>query len=230
VVRFDPVTGRTSPYAAIPDVHPCLPPVVSDGCDGSVLDAKPVPSGLAFDGAGALYIADAGQGAIWRVPAGGGDAKEFSVTRDWVSPARPSGPTGLAFDGAGNLVVVVRGMLTADTGGVFLIARGADGKAGEVKQLVATPDGARPTGVALGASGRVYVSFAGTGQVVVFGPGGTEAGRSPRTGQPGLSTPLGLAFLGNDILVAVQAPGAPDDGTIMRVPAGEPGGTVASRP
>ena len=228
VLRFDPATGKVATVATIPDVRPCLPPVVADQCDGAVVDGAPVPAGMAFDTSGALFVADAGQGAIWRVPAGGGAIGQYTVNRDWTSPARAAGPVGLAFDGAGDLVVVVRGLLTEDKGGVYLITPGADGRPGDVKELARTADGERPTGVAVGSSGRVYLSLAGVGRVIVLGPDGTELGRSPGTDGAALDTPDGLAFIGDDLLVAIQAPGSPDNGRVVRIPAGERGGTIAA--
>jgi hypothetical protein len=226
VFVLDPATGATDAYSSIPDVGPCVPPVVITDCDGGVLDQPPTPSAMAFDGRGNLFVADAGQGSIWRIPAGGGDAEQWMTEVGWGSPAGGTGPTGLAFDGAGNLVVVVQATLTEDVGIVYLVAVGDDGQAGERVELARTEAGARPAGVALGVSGRVYLTLSAIGQVLVLGADGKEVGRTPS--EPTIDTPVGIAFRGTSLFVTAQAPSDATGGQVIRLPVGEEGGTVRS--
>lgn len=224
VFVLDPDSGATEAYASIPDVAPCIPPVVVDDCDAAIVDQAPSPSAMAFDADGSLFVADAGQGAIWRIPAGGGDAEQWLVEMGWASPAGDTGPTGLAFDGAGNLVVAVQGLLTEDVGVIYLIEVTDDDGAGEAVELARTEAGERPAGIALGASGRVYVPLSAAGQILVLDREGEEVGRTPT--EAGIDTPMGIAFRGTDLLVTAQAPTDATAGQVVRLPVEEPGGTI----
>ena len=225
VFRFDPASGASTPYATLPDVRPCLPPVVATDCDGALIDARPVPTAMAFGSDGSLYVADAGQAAIWRVPPGGGEVEQWLVEVGWVHPGRPSGPSALAVDGAGNLVVALRSMLAEDVGAVFVVPTGEKGAAGEPKELARTGAGSQPAGLALGTSGRLYVSLAGPGVVVVLATDGTEVGRLPSGDGGALVGPAGLAFRVDELLVAVRGADA-SSGKVARFAADEPGGPI----
>ena len=224
VMVLHPDTGLTEPYASIPDLRPCVPPVITTDCDGSIADQPPVPAAMAFDDVGNLYIADPGQGAIWRVPPGGGNPEQWLVRTDWANPLRPAGPTGLAFDGAGNLVVVVQGTLTDDAGIIYLIDITGDGQPTEPVELARTDPGALPAGIALGQSGQMYLSLSTAGQVLVLGVDGREVARTPT--QTTIDTPAGIAFHGTDLLVTAQTPDDPTGGQVVRLPVGEEGGSV----
>jgi sugar lactone lactonase YvrE len=223
VFAFDIASGAIRKLADIPDATPCVPPVVAANCDGSVSNAAPVPSALAVDKSGSIYVADSAQGAIWKVAPDGGAVAQFTVDRDWTNPARPAGPSALAFDGSGNLVIAVRSMLTEDAGAVYLQAVSADGSAGPLQELARTDQGARPAGLALGASGKIYVTLSGAGRVLVLGADGKEIARTPASTHPGLDTPAGIAFRGHSLIVAAQTPTNPNGGQVARLPVGEAG-------
>jgi hypothetical protein len=146
------------------------------------------------------------------------------VDQTWVNPTRSSGPTGLAFDGAGNLIISVSSLLTEDTGVVYLQQIGTDGSAGQRIELARTGTSSHPAGVVLGTSGRVYVSLAGAGNVMVLAPDGHQIASTPEQGASALDTPIGVAFRGRSLLVASQAAGHPDAGRVTRLPVGELGG------
>ncbi len=223
VLTVNQTTGATATYALIPDVPPCIADVIAGPCDGSVIDQPPLPSALAFDSIGRLYVADSAQGAIWRVPSASQPATQWVVDRTWTNPSRTSGPTGLAFDGAGNLVVSVASLLTEDTGVIYLQQVNPNGSPGQRTELARTGASSQPSGLALGASGRVYVTLAGTGRVLVLSPKGETIGSTPGTGRQGLDTPIGIHFRGRSVLVASQAPADPAAGRIVRLPVGELG-------
>jgi sugar lactone lactonase YvrE len=229
VLAFDIASGTATPYATIPNPSvPCAPPAVTSDCDGSVVDQPPLLSALAFDARANLFVADSGQGAIWRVPAGGGPPKEWTVQPSWTNPTRPAGPTGIAVDGAGKLIIAVRSMLSQDVGGIFVQEVGADGSPGALTQLATTDAASRPGAVALATSGRIYVSLSGGGRVLVLGADGKELARTPAPARPPIDTPVGLAFRGQSLLVAVQAPSQPSGGQIVRLPVGQTGGILYS--
>jgi sugar lactone lactonase YvrE len=229
VFAVDPATGASSKLATIPDVTPCVPALVTAGCDGGLVDAAPVLSALAVDRAGALFAADSGQGAIWRV-APGGQVTQWTVDSTWVNPTRPSGPAGLAFDGAGNLVVVVTSTLSDDDGVVYLQQVQPDGTAGTRTELARTGAGSRPAGLVLGSSGRLYITLSETGRVVVLDPRGRPVGTSPAPNTAALTAPWGLTFRGRSLLVACGAPGGAAGGLVVRLPVGEPVGEPVGAP
>jgi hypothetical protein len=225
VLTFVPASGATATYATIPDVTPCVPVVPGSACDGSLTNGAPVPTAFAVDAAGAMYVADAGQGAVWRVAPGGKDVSQFVVDPTWVHPATPSGPAALAFDGDGNLVIVVRSLLTEDVGVVYLQEVAGGGTAGTRTELARTEAGGRPSGLALGRSGRLYLTLSGTHQVLALEPDGTVVGTVA-----GLATPTGIAFRGLSVLVTNLSPGNPGAASVVRLPIGEAGGTVLPGP
>ena len=224
VLRIDPSTGSSEPYATIPDVGSCLPPVTMSGCDVSIVNQPPAPTAMAFDAHGALFVADAGQGIIWRVPAGGGEPVAWLTHFGWANPTAPAGPTGVAFDGAGNLVVAVQSELGDNTGAIYLVDVTDEGAAGTSAVLARTDSGSRPSGVAVGANGTLFVPLLAGGKVVVVGPDGKERSRLPA--DAAIDTPAGISFLGNDLLVAAQTPSDASGGRILRLPAGEAAGRL----
>ncbi len=124
------------------------------------------PDGLAFDGAGNLYIADTGNDTIRVMTADGlvstfvGRAGYPGSTDGTLTTARLSGPAGLSFDGAGNLFV------TEDDGDRVRIVT----RQGSVSTIAGyftagASDGLRPdsrlwgaTAVAADALGNVWVA------------------------------------------------------------------------
>jgi sugar lactone lactonase YvrE len=208
-------------YAEIPNVTPCLPPVITTSCDGSFADAAPRISAMASDVAGNLYVADSAQGAIWLVKPDK-SVVQLLVEPEWVSPATPSGPTGLALDGGGNLVIAVASTRTEDVGAVFL-QKITGGKAGTRTQLATTGSSSRPAGLVLSRSGRMLISLAGTGRVLVLDRTGKQLSQTPAARIPALKAPSGLVFRGTSLLVASNtSPGK--GGQIVRLPVGETGG------
>ena len=97
------------------------------------------PSGLAVDGQGNLYVADAGDRRVRRIDRNG-------TISTYVGPGSPNGvgttasavvptlvqPVALALDGAGNLVIADAGasqLFRVDTHGVMTVIAGQAGKA-----------------------------------------------------------------------------------------------------
>lgn len=220
-------SGTVDAYATIPDVTPCVPTLLVTNCDAGLVDRPPAPTAMAFDAAGSLFVADADQGAIWRVKAGGGRAEQWFVEVGWANPTRPAGPTGLAFDGAGAVVVVVQSLLTEDPGALYLIDVDGRGAPGAVRELTRFDAAARPSGVALARSGRLYIPLRATGRLLVLDPTGKVVGSLPAD-DPGLGTPVGVAFRGTHVLV-VDAGSNGGSGRLVRLPVGEEGGPVRSR-
>jgi sugar lactone lactonase YvrE len=205
VLRLDPRTDSVTVLAAIPDLAHCAG-VVTGGCDASAAGGVPVVSSLAVTDEGTVFVADPGQGTIWRVGAGG-QPEQWTSDRTWVNATRPSGPTALAFDGAGDLVIAVASLLVEDIGVLYLQAIEADGAAGERQELARTGPETQPRGLAVGASGQVYVTLSGSGRVLVLAPDGASRALVPAPSGDPLSSPAGMAFDDEDVVVVAR----PDD-------------------
>jgi secreted PhoX family phosphatase len=124
------------------------------------------PAALASDGAGNVFVADAGNGTIRKVIVSSGDvttlagsAGMFGSTDGTGPAARFYGPSALAYDGSGNLLVAESGNGTVRnvdiaTGGVTTLV----GSPGAAITLGPLPAGLNaPVGLALGPAGRLYI-------------------------------------------------------------------------
>lgn len=129
------------------------------------------PFGLAFDGAGNLFVGDNLGGAIYKITPDGTRSTFATGVID---------PTGMAFDGAGNL---------------FVASYADAGHSGTIYEFA--PDGTRST-FATGLGGPVGLAFNSEGDLFVgdfsssiyeFAPDGAKT-----TFATGLSIPYGLAF------------------------------------
>jgi sugar lactone lactonase YvrE len=205
VLRLDPRTDSVTVLATIPDLAPCAG-VATGGCDASAAGGVPVVSALAVTDEGTVFVADAGQGTIWRVGSGG-QPEQWTSDRTWVNATRPSGPTALAFDGAGDLVIGVASLLVEDIGVVYLQAVEASGAAGERQELARTGPETQPRALVVGASGQVYLTLTGSGRVLVLAPDGASRSLVPAPSGDSLSSPAGIAFDNEDVVVVAR----PDD-------------------
>ena len=129
------------------------------------------PSGIAFDGAGNMYIADAGINDIRKVAAGTGIITTIAGTGtpDYAGDDGPAinadlnAPSGVALDGAGNLyiadfsnnrirkVVLSTGVITTYAG------TGNDGYSGD-NGPATSADFSEPFGVAVDVAGNLYIA------------------------------------------------------------------------
>ncbi len=183
-----------------------------DGASASAA-ALNVPSGLAVDTSGNLYIADTSNHRIRKVAAGSGiittvagsGMAGFSGDGTSASAAALNAPGGVALDASGNLyvadtlnnrireVAAASGIITTVAGNGIAVFSGDGGPA--------TAAGlAKPAGVALDASGNLYIAdtynnrirkvAAGSGTITTLAGKGI-AGFS---GDAGLATAAGLCY------------------------------------
>jgi len=184
------------------------PPTFADGLSN--------PKGLAFDGNGHLFVAEAGRGNILRFSVPGGVGATFA--------SGLSSPVGVTFDQVGNLFVAESGsgnvtkfaqdgtkttfatglgspagLTFASNGNLFV----ADFAGGVIYQV--TPAGAKttfatglgfPSGLAFDSSGNLFEADSDTGTIFKFAPDGTKTSFAT-----GLSRPYGLAFEASGSLV-----------------------------
>lgn len=203
VLRIDPATGATREHARIPDVAPCVLTPPGAFCEPGAADRAPMPRDAAFDRAGRLYVSDPAQATIWRIPAAGGEPAAFHQALEY---ATGEGPSGVGFDDAGNLLFTVGSSLdTAPPGGAALykLRIESSGAPGERVLITTFEADSAPSAVAVGRSGKVYVSLASTDAVVVLFGDGSESGRlGPEQARVRFDTPVAMSFAGTWMLVS----------------------------
>lgn len=235
VIALDPATGEQWDYATfrqVKDLCVDLPTLV-------LITQCAVPDGLAFGPDGSLYVTDVGQGLIWRIPPGGGEAEV------WFSdPSIESvfGANGIAFLDedtiifANTLTGPLDGLLNGglpriDTSKLYTIDVRADGRAGELQNFWQSKPLDGIDGFAIAESGNIYIAMALANSVVVVSPEGEEIGRNPANLLENLllevpfDDPASVAFLGERILVTNHSLfiGNPHSFAVLDVYAGEPG-------
>ena len=191
-----------------------------------------IPSGLAIDPAGLIYVADTGNNSIRRLTPDG----MVSTLAGGLEPgfadgspleARFNGPVGVTVDAGGRVIV-------ADTYNDRIRAINPDGNvvtlAGSGQKGFA--DGAAldaqfdtPCGVAVDAARNVYVADTGNGVVRIVSPHGTVSTVQPFPGE-GLVRPIGIAIDARGVLFVTD-----DRGRIVEIVPGRRARTLAgSRP
>jgi hypothetical protein len=174
VVRLDLGSGAQRTYAELPDLPACSLVVAANaGCEPGVRDDRPRPFGAATGPDGTLFVTDAAQGAIWRIPAGGGRAALVSNDIAFGGGSGSNGVTGIAVEPSGNLLVAVPEAVDprAGTGGALYRVT----PAGERTVVTTFAREDAPAGVTL-ADGKILVALRGAGSVLVL----DAAGGSPR--------------------------------------------------
>ncbi|HEX3084525.1 MAG TPA: SMP-30/gluconolactonase/LRE family protein, partial [Pyrinomonadaceae bacterium] len=181
IIRMDLDPGNTqSVYAAF---IPTGPSLLND---------------LAFDDDGNLYVTDSFAATIYRIPAGGGAPSVwFTDPRLAGDLAVPFGVNGIRIDKNNKNVYV---SVTAENGtldGVIYRLPLANPTAGNLEEFhrysfLPSFTLAGPDGIAFGKSGKLYVCLAGTSQISVLRPDGTEEVRysGPAANPSGSPNPL----------------------------------------
>ena len=239
VLRLDPRTGVQEVWATFSDVPPCAGAPAGAECSQTVMDNPPEPDYAAWGPDGAMYVTDYQQGLIWRVPPGGGAAHV------WFSDPLLD---GTMFDAAGIVLMPDHHTLLLDTaasatstgpdftsGKVFTLPIKPDGKPGTLSRLWTSQPREAPDGLALAASGNVYVALVGPGanQLVEVSPLGQELARYPDAATNSSLTvpydePSSVQFDGQRMIVTNLAyfSGNTSHMVLFDVWAGEPGAPV----
>jgi hypothetical protein len=163
VDEIDLASGRRSVLASIPDLAPCVLPGGDRACEPGVEDGAPRPGALVVLG-DALFVADAGQGTVWRVRAG--KAERWASSSEWRAGG---GPSALAVLGDGTVLVAVPTDVTlTNPGGATLQRVGADGS---TSTYATFEPGVDPTAIAVLDDGTVVVSLRGAEALAVLSSG-----------------------------------------------------------
>ncbi|MBK9033169.1 MAG: SMP-30/gluconolactonase/LRE family protein [Myxococcales bacterium] len=222
-----------SSYAPpLPDLPVCAPGGAQP-CTPTFIDLPPLSNELTFDAAGNLYVTDSLQATIFRVPAGGG-----SITPWFASPLLagnlaaplPFGANGIKISPDRQHLYVVETFDPTDPslGHIYRVPV-VDAPAPDRIELVATfAGGVVPDSLVFGASGRLYVSLAGSSQIAILAGDGHELGRisGPSGSSIPLDNPAVMAFddARKSILVSNHAIfGDPAHFAVLRIYVGERG-------
>ncbi|MDE1161903.1 MAG: Ig-like domain repeat protein [Acidobacteriaceae bacterium] len=219
VRRVDPVTGTISTVAGgASTICSAAANMVGDGCPGtqSIFSS---PAGLVVDSNGLLYVADTGNNRVRAVPLNGsgvvtvaGGGKACTSATDLIGDgcnalqAVLSGPTQIRFDLSGNLLIADTGNheirrvnLTASGQAIVSLAGNGQAGGGGDGGLAISAELSSPVGLALDASGSIYVGDTGNQAVrmidSVTGVISTIAGFNGASGTgivPGLATAVAL--------------------------------------
>jgi sugar lactone lactonase YvrE len=208
VYRLD--GGAQQPYSPpLPDLKPCLPPVVNPPCSPTPADLPPLPNDIAFAPGGAAYVTDSMQATIWRIPKGGGPAKVWYQDGRFASPY--IGTNGLRLSPNGKRVFVTVSVDMLGAASVYSLPR-ANPKPHRLRLFHRFAAGELPDGIAFGEKGVLYVAMAAPAApgVMLLRPNGTMKARL--TNPPGSPTspydgPANIAFDGaGRILMSNHAP------------------------
>ena len=190
-----------SAYAPpLPDLPVCAPGATA-GCSPTFVDLPPLPNEMTFDRAGNLYVTDSLQATIFRIPAGGGAiAPWFASPRFAGNLAAPlpfsTNGIKLAGDGDALLVIETYDPLDASLSHLYRLELGAHPTEADLTRVATFPGGVTADSLAVGESGRIYVTLAGVSQIAILAPDGHELRRL--TGPVGspipYDNPAGLAF------------------------------------
>ena len=154
---------------------------------GAVGSGFSFPYGVAIDNQGDIFIADAGNAAVWELPAGGGP--QISVVSGFT------GPTGVAVDAGGNVYV-------ADAGASAVVEVPAAGG----PQVPLGSGYNYPDAIAVDAAGNVYIADAGTRKVYKIAHGHT----SRLFFASGFNYPTGVAVDNSgNVFIADEGSGGP---------------------
>jgi sugar lactone lactonase YvrE len=239
IIRLDPRTGSQRLYSRVPDLPTCASAPPGAPCSPATVDLPPMPDYAAWGPYGGLYVTDYQQAVIWRIPAGGGNA------RIWLADRRlDGGPFGTAcltlmpdhhtlmFDQASNGGL---GGANPTTGKLYTVPIEPDGRPGPLRELWQSGPAEAPDGCALSRAGNIYIALVGTAnQIVELNAQGRQLTRfgAPYTGANGspvpFDSPSGVAFFGTQLIIANQSyfAGDPSNQALLALETGEPGATV----
>lgn len=192
--------GSATSVAFQYSTNPYLTPAVTTVAGGSYHDPFFDLYGVAVDGSGNVYVADAGTDTIDKVAPSGaitifaGSPGQPGSANGAGGAARFNGPWGLAIDEAGNLYVADTGNSTIrkiTPSGVVTTLAGAPGQAGSADGVgsQARFNGAR--GVAVDHVGNLYVADTGNDTIRKIAPDGAVSTLAGTPGLPGSTDGVG---------------------------------------
>jgi hypothetical protein len=211
VLNVDFASGIQKQYARIPDIPACSVVVAASACETSTRDSAPLPKAAAFDSIGTLYVSDMAQGVVWRVPPRGG------VPEVWYQPEGHQSSTGIAglqIDRNGSIIFVVSTSVSPEAKARSVVNRVqvmASGRPGRRTVVARTQPGEVAAGLAVGATGRIYLALPEANQLLVIDAQGAERGRIPpdvaanQSRDVPFDAPTGVVMRGYSVLTTNQS-------------------------
>ncbi|HEX2273452.1 MAG TPA: SMP-30/gluconolactonase/LRE family protein [Acidimicrobiales bacterium] len=187
---------RDDLYVAVSTFDPATNGVYRVGRNGTTTrlpgtETIVLPNGLAFDRRGNLFVTDSVDGAIWRVPHGG--TAELWLRHPLLAgdntapPPVPLGANGIAWHN-GTLFVT-----NTETGSVITVPVGRNGSPGAPAVLARGPALVGADGLAIDATGNLYIAVNGQSTVVRVSSDGANV-TTLATAADGLDFPSDVAF------------------------------------
>lgn len=159
------------------------------------------PAGLAVDAAGNVYVADHGSSTIRKINSGGvvttfaGSGGVSGSVDGTLAAARFDHPTALSIDAAGDIYVIDTSNQTVRkisiSGGVVSTLAGSAGLIGKVDGSGGTARFFYPFGIAVTASGTVYVADTGNHSIRTVTAGGSVSTLAGAVGVSGVADGVG---------------------------------------
>jgi sugar lactone lactonase YvrE len=182
ILKIDPKTLEQTTYAS--GFHPVY--------TSPYAQAPMLLNDLAFDKKGNLYVTDSFQATIWRVPPGGGTAQVW-----YQSPIVDGifGPNGVRVDDSSDKLYFVVSLRPTGEGYVYTLPLVDTPTDADLQTFHTFAPGEVPDGVAFGKSGKLYVALAGSSQIAVLRPDGSEEVRlNGPAGTLPWANPANIAF------------------------------------
>lgn len=191
--------GQSIYASPLPDLPTCGAALPGEACSPTSLDLPPTPNDIAFDGEGNAYITDSSQATIFRVSPGAEPEiwlqsalfdppspplPSFSLNGVRLSPERDFLYAAVTFFGAG-----------FPMGGIVRVPLVDDPVESDI-QMICPYFFEAPDGIAFDEEGRLYVALAGSNQISVLAPDGSEEARygTPAGASIPLDAPANIAF------------------------------------
>jgi sugar lactone lactonase YvrE len=179
VLRLDPVTGAQEVYAPPP---PLLP--------GNFAS---LPNDLAFDDKGSLYVTDSFQGAIWRIPPGGGVIEPWFHSPELATAPGVIGMNGIRLHPNGRELWFTH----TQNESIYSLPLVSAPLASSLRREYLFAPGSGPDGLAFGLSGRLYVALAFSNELAVLGSYFGRIHEARVGGHAPWDAPANIAFSGD---------------------------------
>ncbi|HAG81221.1 MAG TPA: hypothetical protein DCL61_08620 [Cyanobacteria bacterium UBA12227] len=176
IIRFNVnQLGMQEVYAAaLPDLPTCSSVPAGTPCSPTAIDRPPLPNDIRFDNNGYAYLSDSFQATIWRIPPGGGQPQIW-----FQNPLLDIdfGVNGIGIDAKTNELYFALTLDSFGQGSIYKLPLLDQPTGDNLTLFHQYSPGLAPDGIAFGESGKLYVALAGSNQISVLQPDGTESAR-----------------------------------------------------
>ena len=195
LLAYDPTSTTLTELADIPDLPACLFGGTLTGCELTLQDRRPAPTDVAVGPDGTIWVADGGQGTVWRVSPDGTEVLA------WHSSPEYAALGGITVDADGRVLVVADDVLTA------LVARSTIHalveQAGTVARTIVTTStpGTAWADLVVLADGSLATAAPASGMVTVIAADGVATTTLAEADGSALTAPTALAARGSNLVV-----------------------------